>query len=145
VYEQILQIPYYVVFSRYTNKVQFFEWIQGRYVKLPPTTKTLWIPKLQLGLGVWNGVYDNFERQWLRWQDAQGRWILTPAEREYQRAVSAERQVWLEQERATHAEQQVLLERQQTLLERERATQAERRNQQLVAKLRALGIDPESL
>ncbi len=117
VYEQILQIPYYVVFSRYTNKVQFFELIQGRYVKLPPTTKTLWIPKLQLGLGVWDGVYDNFERQWLRWQDAQGRWILTPVERE----------------------------RQQTLLERERATKAEQRNQQLVAKLRALGIDPESL
>ncbi len=126
-----MQIPSYVVFSRYTNEVQFFELIQGRYVKLPPTTKTLWIPKLQLGLGVWNGVYDNFERQWLRWQDAQGRWILTPVERERQQTL-------LERERATHAEQQVLLER-------ERATQAEHRNQQLVAKLRALGINPESL
>jgi len=81
VYEKILQIPYYVVFSRYTNEVQFFKLMSGHYVKQPLTTKTLWVPEIQLGVGCWKGVYDGMERQWLRWSDANGLWLPTPAER----------------------------------------------------------------
>jgi len=33
-------------------------------------------------LGLWTGVYQGIERQWLRWYDAPGNWVLTPEERE---------------------------------------------------------------
>jgi len=125
VYEKILQIPYYVVFSRYTNEVQFFKLTSGRYVKQPLTTQTLWLPEVQLGLGLWKGKYDGLERQWLRWSDANGLWLPTSAE-----------QAKTERQRAIQAEQE-------TLLERQRAVQAEQRSQQLAAQLRALGIDPD--
>ncbi len=155
VYEKILQIPYYVVFSRYTNEVQFFKLTSTGYVKQPSTSQTLWFPELQLGLGLWDGNYDGLERQWLRWHDVDGHWLPTLAERaaqaeqqalsERQRAVQAEQQAVLERQRAVQAKQETLLERQQARFERERAVQAEQRAQQLATKLRALGLDPDKL
>ncbi len=50
----------------------------------------VWMPELQLGLGLWQGVYQGIERLWLRWYDAEGRWILTEAEMQQQRAERAE-------------------------------------------------------
>jgi len=96
-------------------------------VKQPLTTKILWFPELQLGLGLWEGNYDGLERQWLRWHDVNGQCLPTPmerAEQERQRAVQAEQQVWLE---------------------RQRASEAVQRADKLAAKLRALGLDPEEL
>ncbi len=120
VYEKILQIPYYVVFSRYTDEVQFFKLTPTGYVKQPLTTQTLWLPEVQLGLGLWNGKYDGLERQWLRWHDVNDQWLPTLAERAEQ-----------ERQRATEAEH--------------RAAQAEQRAAQLAAKLRALGLDPKEI
>ncbi len=45
---------------------------------------------IQLGVGLWQGVYQGIERQWLRWYDGAGNWVLTPQERERQ-AVERER------------------------------------------------------
>ncbi len=81
VYEKILQIPYYVVYSRYTNEVQFFKLTPTGYVKQPSSTQTLWVPEVQLELGLWDGKYDGLERQWLRWRDVNGQWLPTLAER----------------------------------------------------------------
>lgn len=91
VYEQILRVPYYVVFSRYTNRVRFFQLTGGRYQEqaLDPTQPRLWIPELGLGLGLWQGEFEGVTRQWLRWYDNQGNWILTDAER----ATQAEAQL----------------------------------------------------
>lgn len=36
IYEQILQIPYYIVFSRISNELRVFYWQAGRYQALPP-------------------------------------------------------------------------------------------------------------
>ncbi len=155
VYETILQIPYYVVFSRRTDEVQFFKLTPTGYVKQPLTTKTLWLPEVQLGLGLWEGKYDGLERQWLRWRDVNGQCLPTPmeraeherqrAEQERQRAKQERQRTKQERQRAVQAEQQVLLERQQAALERQRATEAMQRADKLAAKLRALGLDPEEL
>jgi hypothetical protein len=40
----------------------------------------VWIPELDLGLGLWQGAFQGIERLWLRWYDAQGNWIPTEAE-----------------------------------------------------------------
>jgi Uma2 family endonuclease len=96
VYEQILRVPYYIVFSRYTNRLRFFQLTGGRYQEqaLEPTHPRIWIPELGLGLGLWQGEFEGVTRQWLRWYDDQGNWIPTDAERATQ-AESQLRQVAL--------------------------------------------------
>ncbi|MEQ9355884.1 Uma2 family endonuclease [Coleofasciculus chthonoplastes] len=93
VYERILRIPYYVVFSRYTNQLRVFTLAGGHYQELELQEWRVWIPELHLGLGLWQGEFQGIERLWLRWYDAQGNWILTEAEQERQRAEAAEAQL----------------------------------------------------
>ena len=86
VYERILRVPYYIVFDRYTDKLQAFQLVADRYSELDLSTPRVWMPGLELGLGLWQGSYQRIERLWLRWYDASGNWLFTPLERESQRA-----------------------------------------------------------
>ncbi|NET58170.1 MAG: Uma2 family endonuclease [Symploca sp. SIO2E6] len=86
VYEQILRIPYYITFDRLTNELQAFQLVGTYYQKQALTQKRVWLPGLQLGLGLWQGEYKERDRQWLRWYDKEGNWILTDTEQESQRA-----------------------------------------------------------
>jgi len=83
VYEQILRVPYYVVFSRYTNRLRFFQLSGGHYQEqvLNWDHPRIWISELELGLGLWQGEFEGITRQWLRWYDDQGNWVPTDAER----------------------------------------------------------------
>jgi Uma2 family endonuclease len=81
VYEQILRVPYYAVFDRYSNQFRMF-CLQGiQYVELAISGQGFWFDILELGLGVWTGVYKGVEGQWLCWYDAAGNWILSEGER----------------------------------------------------------------
>ncbi|HIK11234.1 MAG TPA: Uma2 family endonuclease [Oscillatoriaceae cyanobacterium M33_DOE_052] len=82
VYERILRVPYYVVFSRYSNRMRGFKLDGGRYREQPinPENPQFWIPEIKLGLGVWSGEYEGINRSWLRWYDAQGNWVPTDVE-----------------------------------------------------------------
>jgi Uma2 family endonuclease len=80
VYERILRIPYYVVFDRYTDQLRVFQNIAGRYQPLTLTQSRIWLPEIELGLGLWHGTYQGVERLWLRWYDGTENWISTPAE-----------------------------------------------------------------
>ncbi|MEH1886482.1 Uma2 family endonuclease [Nostoc sp.] len=86
VYERILRIPYYIVFDRYTDKLQVFQLVADSYSELDLSTPRIWMPGLELGLGLWQGSYQQIERLWLRWYDASGNWLPTPLEQESQRA-----------------------------------------------------------
>ncbi len=93
VYEQILRIPYYVVFSRYTDQMRVFHLQGGHYGEITLTESKVWIEELSLGLGLWQGEYKANDRLWLRWYDAENNWIPTDSERAKsaeQRAISAE-------------------------------------------------------
>jgi hypothetical protein len=84
-----------------------------------------------LGLTLWQGVYEGRADLWLRWCDQDGIVIPTGAERAEQ-----------ERTRAEQAEQRVEQERTRAEQERTRAEQAEQRAAQLLAQLRALGVEP---
>ncbi|MFO1349231.1 MAG: Uma2 family endonuclease [Gammaproteobacteria bacterium] len=56
VYEQILRVPYYVVFSRYTDEVRYFQLSGGQYRELRPADQRLWLPQAGLGIGLWPGL-----------------------------------------------------------------------------------------
>lgn len=120
VYEKILRVPYYIVFSRYTNEWQAFHNVAGEYQPVELTDGWLLIPQLELRLGLWQGQFQNIDRLWLRWFTLDGELLLTESEK----AAAAE-------VRATAAEV--------------RATEAEERAERLAAKLRELNIDPDEL
>lgn len=115
VYERILRVPYYFVFNRYINQLRVFQLVGSSYTELKLNEPRVWINDIQLGLGLWQGVYQGIERQWLRWYDISDNWILTPEERE-----------------AGQVEQ-----------ERRRAERERRRADRLAEQLRALGIEPD--
>ncbi|AFZ24414.1 hypothetical protein Cylst_2178 [Cylindrospermum stagnale PCC 7417] len=115
VYEQILRIPYYAVFDRYKYEFRMFKLDGGHYAEVALSDSRFWIPELQLGLGVWQGNYQDIEQPWLRWYDGTGNWVLTPAEEERQRAEE----------------------------ERQRTEQEQRRVERLIAQLRSLGVEPD--
>ncbi|MBW4643795.1 MAG: Uma2 family endonuclease [Goleter apudmare HA4340-LM2] len=126
VYEQILRVPYYIVFDRYTNQLRAFQLIADRYGEIDLDTSKIWMPSLQLGLGLWQGSYQGIERLWLRCYDHTGQWL--PTLRELQ-----------QQERARTEQAQLQLKQTQLQLQQERA-----RAEKLAAQLRAMGIDPEN-
>jgi Uma2 family endonuclease len=115
VYEQWLEIPYYVVFSRdKSDKFQVFQLKKGSYQALQLFDKRFWLPEIKLGLGVWSGTYYEIKHQWLRWYDADGKWIPTPVEREQERAKA-------EAKRANKEAKARLLEKQRAEAEAIRA------------------------
>ncbi len=122
VYEQVLRIPYYFVFSRYTNQLQAFQLVGGKYQAWELESQGRWIEELGLGLGLWQGEYQGVERLWLRWYDQEGNWILTEAEQERQRA---EQQAQLAQQEHLRAEQQAQLAQQERLRAEQQAQLAQ--------------------
>jgi len=86
VYEQILRVPYYIVFDRYTDNLRAFVLQADSYKELNLEESRIWMPRLEIGLGLWQGIYKGIERLWLRWYDNNNNWLLTPAEQERQRA-----------------------------------------------------------
>ncbi len=115
VYEQILRVPYYIVFSRYTNQLRFFTLVGGHYQEqaLNPDNPRIWIPELEIGLGLWQREYEGITRLWLCWYDDQGNWIPTDTEQE----------------------------RQEKEQERQRAEQAESQLQQVVSQLEQIVLN----
>ena len=111
-------IPYYVVFDPYLllgeQHLTVYALRDGHYQESGQT----WLPGVGLGVTLWSGSYRGMQTTWLRWQDAQGKVLLTG------------------QEQADQAKKQAALAESQAGIERDRA-------ERLAAQLRAAGIDPE--
>lgn len=90
VYERILRVPYYVVFSRYTNEVQGFHLVGAHYESMNFTSQRLSMPELGLSLGLWQGSFREIERLWLRWFTIEGDLIPLPEEEAAQAKRRAE-------------------------------------------------------
>jgi Uma2 family endonuclease len=75
VYEQILQVPNYVVFDEETGILRYFHLVNGQYQEqaIAAQNPRIWIPELNLGLGLWHGEFRALSQNWLRWCDAHSR------------------------------------------------------------------------
>ncbi|EDX83779.1 conserved hypothetical protein [Synechococcus sp. PCC 7335] len=105
VYEQILQVPYYVVFNRYTDELKVFKLEAGQYRQQTLSDNRFWIPELEIGIGLWHGTYRQGNlRLWLRWYGESGEWLLTRAEAERQRAEAEKQRAEVEKQRANALE-----------------------------------------
>ncbi|PSB24541.1 Uma2 family endonuclease [Stenomitos frigidus] len=120
-YEQILQIPVYVIFDPSDGLLEIYQLAAGRYELQPLTPENrCWFADMRLFLGVWQGTKEERTGYWLRWWDEAGN--LLP---------------W--------AVEQIAQERQQAEQERQRAEQEHQRAERLAEYLRSQGVDPNSL
>jgi len=117
-YEQILQVPNYVLFDPADGSLEVHTLKEGNYrLQASDENQRYWIAEMALFIGVWSGEKENRRGYWLRWWDEAGN--LLP---------------W--------AVEQLEHERQCTEQERQRAEQERQRAERLAEQLRALGIDP---
>jgi hypothetical protein len=134
-YERILKVPVYGLFHPKTGELDVHRLMGSQYEQLLPNEHNrYWIEEINLFLGVWRGQKAKTTATWLRWWDQGGElllWGCEQVEAERQRAEQERQRAEQEQQRAEQAEQQ---------LEQER-----RSRQQLFAKLKTMGIDPDEL
>lgn len=88
VYETYLRVPHYIVYSRYTQRLRYFKLVGRQYeeqpVVLSPTS--IWLKDLDIGLGLWEGEFEGKQGHWLRWCNANGRWLSTDTEAALEKA-----------------------------------------------------------
>jgi Uma2 family endonuclease len=84
VYESIVKIQNYIVYDEETQQLRYFRLVNGRYQEqlLAKNNPLLWIPELDLGLGIWHDRFDELPQAWLRWCDRGGNFCLTDTEQE---------------------------------------------------------------
>jgi flagellar biosynthesis GTPase FlhF len=147
------------VFDGATNNLRAFVLTGDRYEELILAEPRVWMPEIELGLGLWLGAFEGLERSWLRWYDVNGTWIQTPTEQQrqqkelaQQRTEQQRQQKELAQQRTEQQRQQKELAQQQAEQQREekelaqqQAEQAHQRAERLAERLRAMGIDPDEL
>jgi Uma2 family endonuclease len=80
-YAQI-RIPYYAIFDperMLSDEIlRAYEWHRFQY---RPLDDPGLLPGIGLGLRLWHGVFEDHDNTWLRWIDAEGKWIATGGER----------------------------------------------------------------
>jgi Uma2 family endonuclease len=92
VYEQILRVPYYVVYGRLETQPLLFRLSGSRYEPVEFDNDRYWIPEISLGIGLWQGRYHGADRAWLRWYGSDGQWIPTPEEQAEQERQNAQQE-----------------------------------------------------
>jgi Uma2 family endonuclease len=128
VYEQRIQAEYYAIFDPFRATLEVFRLIGGSYELVPANAHGHFpIVPMDVELGLWSGRFLNMDMTWLRWWGADGRLLATPEE-----------QVEQERQRAAQEHQRAEQEQRRAEAERQRA-------EQFAAKLRELGVDPNSL
>ena len=93
VYERYLRVPHYIVYSHPNQQLRYFKLIGGQYQEqeLAEGNCRIWLVDLEIGLGIWQGDFEDVPGHWLRWCDQAGNWLLTDTEQERQ-AKEQERQ-----------------------------------------------------
>ncbi|QGZ88882.1 Uma2 family endonuclease [Microcystis aeruginosa] len=154
-YQNTFRTPNYFWFDPNTLEWQGFRLIEGQYQAISANEQGyLWSEQLGLYLGI-------FDRK-LRYFTVDGQLVPTPQEAELEQRQAKE-QILLEREQERQAKEQALLEKEQerqakeqiflekeqerqakeqALLEKEQERQAK---EKLAAKLRELGINPETI
>ncbi len=155
-------MPYYAIFDFESGQLSVHHLVDGLYQPLPANERGHYvIQPMKLELGVWHGTFGNGEADWLRWFDLQGNLLPTGSERadmernvreEAQRLADQARQDADEERRRAEedrlareqAQQCADKEKQRAEQEKKRAEQEKKRADDLAARLRALGVDPEN-
>ena len=149
VYERGVRAPYYAIYEVEHASVEVYELKQRRYGRMQPNRRGHFaIDELGVELGIWQGTYRNMELPWLRWWDANGLLLPTSEERgevDRRRAETAEKKSLDEQRRAEAAEKKSLDEQRRAEAAEKKLLEEKKHAERLAERLRALGIDPNSV
>ncbi|MEI2582115.1 Uma2 family endonuclease [Scytonema sp. PRP1] len=82
-YEQVLEVPNYVIFEPDTGELEVYQLDDSKRYQLrnPDANNRYWIAEMGLFLGVWQGTRENRTGYWLRWWDENGNLLLWGLER----------------------------------------------------------------
>jgi Uma2 family endonuclease len=128
IYEQIIRPPFYAIFVVEAGALEAYHLVDGIYEPLTENERGHFpVAPLGVELGVWQGRFLNRETSWMRWWDAQGNLLLVGSEREEEQRRRADE----EQHRAED--------------QKRRADEVRQRIERLSARLRELGVDPDSI
>lgn len=134
-YEQILQVPIYVIFEPNDGLLEFYRLQNGQYqLEQPDENGRHWLPEIDLYLGTWTGTKEGRSGYWLRWWKQSSQilaWWVEQIEVERLRAG----------QEAARAEQ----ESQRAEQESQRADRECEEKDKLIAYLRAQGINPHDI
>ena len=76
-YEQILQVPNYIIFEPESGALEVHRLDESGYdLRSPSENNRYWLNEMQLFIGVWQGRRENREGYWLRWWDEAGNLLL---------------------------------------------------------------------
>ena len=121
VYEHAISATYYVLWDAPRCRLEVYELVRGRYQRLTPDADgRVRIGDMDVSFGVWHGEYHGYTTDWLRAWDGDG--VLLPTATERAEAL------WRRAE-----------------TEHQRAEAEKQRAEKLAAKLRELGVDPDSV
>lgn len=93
-YEQILQVPTYIIFEPSGGLLEVYR-LRGQtyFLEQPDAEGRHWMSELGLFLGTWRGPKEGRQGYWLRWWDESGQclpWAIERLEQERQRAERLE-------------------------------------------------------
>ncbi|WP_442937532.1 MULTISPECIES: hypothetical protein [unclassified Nostoc] len=93
--EPEMETSLHYVYDRYKNHVRVFKLMGTSYEAISLPENRFWLEELELGLGLWQGSYQQTTGLWLRWYNTAG-WVPTRREQAEQERQWAE----LEHQRA---------------------------------------------
>lgn len=81
-YEQILQVPNYIIFQPESGDLEVHRLDESGKYNLRSTSENnrYWLDEMQLFIGVWQGRKENRDGYWLRWWDEAGNLLLWGSE-----------------------------------------------------------------
>lgn len=92
-YEQILQVPNYIIFEPESGTLEVHRLDKSGYdLRSPDENNRYWLDEMQLFIGVWEGRRENRDGYWLRWWDEAGNLLLWGTELVQQEREAKERE-----------------------------------------------------
>ncbi|BAY86215.1 hypothetical protein NIES267_57210 [Calothrix parasitica NIES-267] len=93
-YEQILQVPNYIIFEPESGSLEVHLLDKsGKYdLRSSDENNRYWLDEMQLFIGVWQGKRENRDGYWLRWWDEAGNLLLWGNELVQQEREAKERE-----------------------------------------------------
>ena len=92
-YQYILKVPTYVIYDPYEPSLEVRCLENGKYnIQEMNSQGQVWIPELELFIGIWAGERLGQSMNWLRWWDRSGNLLLWSSEQSEQERLRAEQE-----------------------------------------------------
>jgi Uma2 family endonuclease len=155
---QSVGILYYLIYApllKRKARFQLYKLVEGEYVLQSSGQQPYWMPEVGLAIGAEQQVYGYAERELLYWYDENNVRYLTPTEKsaiaatradaEAKKAAEETERADAEAKKAVEETERANVEHQRAEIELAARVAAQQEIELLRERLRALGVDPDSI